>query len=83
MLSGDEIFAREDHRGRPLISILRKQRFEHVHPHLVGLMIENPAGRMRFADLTDRIKEMEALVMGDFAPPQALDRNHMQILRCR
>ena len=68
MLSGGEIFAREDHRGRPLTATLGEQRFEHVHLFLDRVIVENPSDRARFAELPDLIAKMEALTMGNFAP---------------
>jgi serine/threonine protein kinase len=68
MLSGGEIFAREDHRGRPLTTIVGEPRFEHVHLFLDRIIIENPSDRARFAELPDLIAKMEALTMGNFAP---------------
>jgi serine/threonine protein kinase len=67
MLSGGEIFAREDHRGRPLTAILGERRFEHVHLFLDRIILENPSNRARFAELRDLITKMEALTMGNFA----------------
>jgi serine/threonine protein kinase len=68
MLSGGLIFAREGHRTRALTDVLRQQRYEHVHMLLDDLVVENPSARMKFGDLGRRLKEIEALVMGDFAP---------------
>ncbi len=68
MLSGGEIFAREDHRGRPLTAIIGEQRFEHVQLFLDRVILENPSDRARFAELPDLIAKMEALTMGNFAP---------------
>ncbi|MDO8433850.1 MAG: protein kinase [Candidatus Binatus sp.] len=68
MLSGGDIFAREDHRGRPLTEILGEQHFEHVHLFLDEAIVEKPENRIRFAELANRIKQMEALVMGNFTP---------------
>jgi hypothetical protein len=68
MLSGGEIFGREDHRARPLTEILGEQRFEHVDTFLDKVVVENPANRVPFSDLIALVKEMEALAKGNFAP---------------
>ncbi len=68
MMSGGEIFSRENHRDRPLTEILGEQRFEHVHLLLDTVVVEDPARRLRFPELSDRIEKMEAMVMGNFAP---------------
>ncbi len=68
MISGGHIFGREDHRGRPLPEILGGQQFEHIHLLLDEMVVEDPRRRIPMRLLKTRLQEMEALVMGDFAP---------------
>jgi serine/threonine protein kinase len=68
MLSGGNIFAREDHRARSLVETLSEQRFEHVHSLLDLLMVEDPKKRISFTKLPGLMKKMEVLVNGNFAP---------------
>lgn len=68
MLSGGQVFARENHRVRSFVGGLRDQRFEHVHDLLDRMVVEDPDRRLTSAKLREEFEMARSLVEGNYSP---------------
>jgi len=68
MLSGGRIFARENHRDRPLTEILGDQIFEHADLLLDRVVLERPDDRATIDRLGSDLSRLRLLVENRYAP---------------
>jgi serine/threonine protein kinase len=70
LLSGGRIFSREDHRSGSLslVTILKDQRFEHVHDLIDRMVVREPAKRIPMNEVCNAMEELRTVVLGDYAP---------------
>jgi serine/threonine protein kinase len=68
MLSGGRIFARENHRDRPLTEILGDQIFEHADLLLDRVVVERPDDRATIDRLGSDLSRLRLLVENRYAP---------------
>jgi serine/threonine protein kinase len=70
LLSGGRIFSREDHRSGSLslLSMLKDQRFEHVHDLIDRMVVREPSKRISMKEVGNAMEKMRTLVLGDYAP---------------
>lgn len=68
MLSGGRIFARENHRDRPLTEILGDQIFEHADLLLDRVVVEKPDDRATIDRLGSDLNRLRLLVENRYAP---------------
>lgn len=70
LLSGGRIFSREDHRSGSLslVTILKDQRFEHVHDLIDRMVVREPSKRIPMNEVRNAMEELRTVVLGDYAP---------------
>lgn len=70
LLSGGRIFSREDHRSGSLslVTILKDQRFEHVHDLIDRMVVREPSKRIPMNEVRNAMEELRMVVLGDYAP---------------
>lgn len=68
MLSGGQVFARENHRMRSLVVGLHDQRFEHIHDLLDRMVVQHSAHRLTSARLREEFEMARSLIEGNYSP---------------